>query len=113
MTNTIPLRQDDLPERMVHTWQHIFDSGLLWYINRSLFHPLGYALGIEHSGAGWSLHYAGEPVSFGDDTDEDAKFKALNELLAAAREHGVTPPNGVTVFQVEARVEREAGGEVS
>lgn len=97
-----PLRAE-APERLVHTWQHVFDSGLLWYLNRTVFHPVGYALSVDGADEpggpkGWALHYAGEPVTFADDVDEAAKLEAFGQLLAAAREHGVSPVGGVPFF---------------
>lgn len=96
---TTPLRAD-APERMIHTWQHAFDSGLIWYLNRTVFHPRGYALALDgpDDPAGWSLHYAGEPVTFAADVDEPAKLAAFEHLLATAREHGVSPATGSPYF---------------
>lgn len=100
---TCPTTVHNIPERRAHTWAHLSDSGLLWYINRALLHPLGYALSIDGGAAdtdqdalGWCLHSTdGEVISFAPDTDEDAKLAALEQLLATARTHRVSPPDGI------------------
>lgn len=61
-------------------------SGLLWLINRVVFHPRGFALGIEFNEAGeaigWQLFGEGrEPYSFGSDFDENALFDAAERTL--------------------------------
>jgi hypothetical protein len=62
-------------------WTALVDSGLLWLINRSVFHPRGYALAVSEDG--WDL--------LGDGTDpwhfelpegmEDELFQKVKELL--------------------------------
>lgn len=65
-------------------------TGLLWLINRTTFHPRGFALGIEFNengqAIGWRLFGDGsEQWTFGADVDEDAKFAAVERLFAAHR----------------------------
>lgn len=96
---TAPQWARDLPARDEHTLAHLADSGLLWWINRSLLHPSGYALAVAYNPdgtdiVGWSLHYAGDPISYADDIDEAAKLAAVEQLFATARQHRVSPPNG-------------------
>lgn len=67
------------------------DSGLLWLINRTVFHPRGLALalvaGDDGTIAGWRLTGDGtEPMWFSPD-DEPGLFAAAKDTLAAA-EHG-------------------------
>ena len=53
----VPL-QSDLPNRSL---DELRTSGLLWLINRTVFHPRGYALsinyadGVDAPATGWSL----------------------------------------------------------
>lgn len=66
-------------------------TGLLWFINRSLFWPRGYAIALTASKAdgsilGWSIDGDGsEPIVSGDPGREAEKLAAVNCLLAAAR----------------------------
>lgn len=65
------------------------DSGLLWLVNRVVFHPRGLALGLVTDAdglTGWQLVGDGtEPMWFAPD-DEPALFAAAQATLAAA--HG-------------------------
>ncbi|MFJ1664817.1 hypothetical protein ACIOK4_00220 [Streptomyces bottropensis] len=63
------------------------ESGLLWLINRTVFHPRGIALalvfGEAGEAAGWQLTGDGnEPMWFSPD-DEAALFAAAKATLAA------------------------------
>lgn len=61
------------------------DTGLLWLINTTVFHPRGYSLAIKvdkdsGTAVGWNLLGDGtEPWTFGDDCDD--KFQAAQSLL--------------------------------
>ena len=63
------------------------DSGLLWLINRVVFHPRGFALALhEEDGTivGWSLQGDGsEPWSFST-TSEKALFLLAEKTLMEA-----------------------------
>jgi len=64
-------------------------SGLLWLINRVVFHPRGYALALvidDHGdAAGWTLQGDGtEPWRFADPSREDEHFADVAETLRAA-----------------------------
>ena len=64
------------------------DAGLLWLINRVVFHPRGLALALhEQDGVahGWELLAAppGEPFIFPEDVDTDS-FRRAEETLRAA-----------------------------
>lgn len=64
------------------------DSGLLWLINRVVFHPRGVALALhEEDGEarGWELLAApeGEPFAFPESVDTDS-FRRAEETLRAA-----------------------------
>lgn len=65
-------------------------SGLLWLINRVVFHPRGFALGfVFHEGelAGWQLQGDGtDPFRYDNDIDE------RDLMRAAERELGGRPP---------------------
>ena len=71
-------------------WAELRDTGLLWLINATVFHPRGYALAIHYDGngdaSGWSILGDGtESWGFaGDDaTTEriDDLFRQVKELL--------------------------------
>ncbi|QJT01779.1 hypothetical protein G9272_16890 [Streptomyces asoensis] len=64
------------------------ESGLLWLINRTVFHPRGLALALYQDGQvahGWTLIGAGgdEPFTFPESTDLDG-FKRAEKTLRAA-----------------------------
>jgi hypothetical protein len=75
----------------VRSWDELKDSGLLWLINRVVFHPRGFALALVRDGAGdggvvgWRL--------LGDGTEawsmslpEVAEFERAARTLALPRE---------------------------
>lgn len=72
-------------------WGELRDSGLLWLINRVVFHPRGYALFVtmrDGEPVGWGLQGDGSEVwTFSG--DEDHHFEAVQytfaEQAAAAR----------------------------
>jgi hypothetical protein len=67
------------------------DSGLLWLINRVVFHPRGYSLALHVSDpdtagvktvTGWSIQGTGADVwVFGPGVDEDAMLAKVREVL--------------------------------
>lgn len=65
------------------------DSGLLWLINRTLFHPSGLALAVhtdeDGTAYGWSLLRSpdGEPWTYDAETDADRLHRAETTLAAA------------------------------
>lgn len=64
------------------------DTGLLWLINRSVFHPIGLALGFAYDDdgrfAGWCLFGDGsEPMRFDDTADHEFFAKAMATLDSA------------------------------
>jgi len=66
------------------------DSGLLWLVNASVFHPRGLAMAlhVDSQGevTGWSLLGDGnEPWRF-DDADADERFLAATATLDEAME---------------------------
>lgn len=68
---------------MDRPFEELSDSGLLWLINRTVFHPRGYALALtiaDGKAVGWSLLGDGtEPWQFGD--DENDKFRRAEAAL--------------------------------
>jgi hypothetical protein len=67
------------------------DSGLLWLINRAVFHPRGFALALSYHGGevvGWKLLGDGsEPWQFGE--GEDQNFAAAEATLRDAGGRGL------------------------
>lgn len=63
-------------------------SGLLWLINRVVFHPRGYALGLhvddDGTVTGWSLQGDGREVWAFDDHNEDLLFSSAEQTLREA-----------------------------
>jgi hypothetical protein len=68
------------------------ESGLLWLINRTVFHPRGFALGLVHGtdgkAIGWTLLGDGkEPWRYASEQSEDRRFAAAEATLQAAKEN--------------------------
>lgn len=72
---------------MDRPFEELSDSGLLWLINRTVFHPRGYALALtvtDGEATGWSLLGDGsEPWQFGG--DETSNFRRAEATLNAHR----------------------------
>lgn len=71
--------------------QELVDSGLLWLVNRCVFHPRGLALGLfveEGEVLGWRLLAADadQPFAFADPQDTDGYRRAETTLHAALAE---------------------------
>lgn len=68
---------------MDRPFEDLSATGLLWLINRVVFHPRGYALAItvtDGKATGWSLLGDGsEPWQFGD--DENDNFRRAEAAL--------------------------------
>jgi hypothetical protein len=80
----------EYPRPQGRPFSELSDTGLLWLINRVVFHPRGFALGITHApnsqgieeATGWSLLGDGSEVwVMGDDVDEDALLAKVREML--------------------------------
>lgn len=66
---------------------NLIDDGVLWIINKAVFHPRGYALAYDPATKELTLMGDGsESWLFGDSDLEDQKFAALNTLLKKATE---------------------------
>lgn len=68
-------------------WDEMRDSGLLWLINRVVFHPRGYALAFvmqDGEPIGWKLNGDGSEV-WEFDGDEDDLFARAEQTLADHR----------------------------
>lgn len=93
----VPFDQKGKPERTVYSFAQLSETGMLWLLNRVIFHPRGFALAIEYADGvaqpcGWSLIGNGTEVwKFADDAMEDEKFAATEALFAHVREHGIAP----------------------
>lgn len=74
-------RDEAAPAR---AWVELRESGLLWLVNRAVFHPRGFALALvmrDSEPVGWQLLGDGsEPWRFG--VDEDELFAAAEATLA-------------------------------
>ncbi|MFF4900514.1 hypothetical protein [Streptomyces sp. NPDC001068] len=81
------------PQDEARPFSELADAGLLWLINRVVFHPRGLALAMhcDDSGAayGWSLlrNDEGEPWQFDVATDADGLTRAENTITAALADH--------------------------
>lgn len=103
---TCPFAHQDDPGRL-RPWEELREAGLLWLINRMVFHPLGWALAIDSDGRGWQLLGDGREVwSFAGDEGEQfdraqatlrpgdpvaGELARINAILAA---HGFNYPTG-------------------
>lgn len=66
----------------------LLSDGVLWAINRCVYHPRGFALALDSELGGFTLHGNGtEPWCFQADAVEDEKFAAHEALLERARLH--------------------------
>lgn len=66
-----------------YSWEHLKTSGLLWLINRVVFHPRGFALGlvrVDGEYVGWRLLGDGSEV-WKFDGDEDDEFARAQQTL--------------------------------
>lgn len=81
------IKPTDDPE--VRAFSELSDTGMLWFINRSVFHPLGYALALhmddEGETIGWLLLGDGtESWSFSEHADDEC-FRKVHEFIGAHR----------------------------
>lgn len=80
--------QPDPSAPAVRPFHELSESGLLWLINRAVFHPRGFALALVRQGGvlvGWRLLGDGsEPWRF--DGDEDTHFGAAEQTLRRTRD---------------------------
>jgi len=79
-----------MPDGTPRPFAELSDSGVLWAINRALFHPRGYALAIRHdadgNAAGWLILGDGtEPWVYEPSVDEDQHFADFEAMLRALR----------------------------
>lgn len=83
-TTTIRVGPEPWPETL-RSWGDLRSSGLLWLINRVVFHPRGWALALVHRDdeiVGWKLLGDGrEPWRFDGGTEGDM-FAAAESTLA-------------------------------
>lgn len=103
----------------VKGWDELRTSGLLWLINRTVFHPRGWALAlVSRDGeiVGWQLlGDGGEIWTFGD--SEDAHFAAAQAALtphpAPKRNPGglVSGPQFARLYLDEKIVGFDSGGD--
>lgn len=71
----------------VYDFENFRQFGGLWMLNRTVFHPRGFALAFVYGTKrevpiGWTLQGDGtEPWCFGDDAVEHRAFQSFEELL--------------------------------
>lgn len=74
-----------------HGWDDLLDTGLLWYINTTCFHPQGFALAVVRDDrgrtVGWTMLGDGEEaISFDPhDPTVDDKFASFHEFMDSLR----------------------------
>lgn len=91
-------------------------TGLLWLINRQVFHPLGFALALHTDNLGravsWSLQGDGvAPMNFPDGMETDSR-RLADQTLAEAREQARRAAEPEPQPEPEVEVEVEVGPEV-
>ncbi|WP_353809145.1 hypothetical protein [Agromyces sp. SYSU T00194] len=69
-------------------WAELLDSGLLWLINRQVFHPHGFSLSVhtnEHGEpTGWALRGDGTEIhAFPYELEQEYFERAMAEIEAA------------------------------
>ena len=79
----------EIPQADIRPLAELRTSGLLWLINRVVFHPRGFAVALHVTDAGevvgWQLlGDGGEVWSFSEEADE-ASFLIAEETLRKAR----------------------------
>ena len=94
-------QKEPAPERQVFTFAQMLPTGVLWLINRTVFHPRGLALGLtvrhdedaEHA-EGWEIVASpdGTPYRYDDPDVEARKHLEVEQLFDLVRAHGVMPP---------------------
>lgn len=68
----------------VYKFEELQTTGLLWLINRVVFHPRGYALAVvkdENKVLGFELLGTGEEIFVFDENTDDEKFAMVKKLL--------------------------------
>lgn len=86
-----------IPDKLAFTFNGLRDTGILWAINRVLFHPRGFALALAYAPedlddtgepVGWNLYSAesGQVYEFENGT-EDSNFKKFEAFLESIRYH--------------------------
>jgi len=85
-------------------FEELREHGLLWLINRTVFHPRGYALGLSYpedasredieahrvQPVGFTILGDGtEPWNYDNEMHEDAPFEAAEALFASLRPDAV------------------------
>lgn len=60
-------------------------TGILWLLNRQVFHPRGFALAIHPEDGTWELVGDGTEVFAFEGTTDDEKFAAVERFLGERR----------------------------
>lgn len=81
-------------------FRRLSEYGVLWLVNRAVFHPRGFALSLVYADGepepyGWTIEGDGtEPWRFDEDLVEDQRFEAVRDLLRQAATFGRAPHEG-------------------
>ena len=92
----VPAVWVDIDTEVYYPISALLDTGVLWLINKSVFHPRGFALTLvkdQDTGdiKGWTLQGDGtEPWAFTTEVD-DEKFTMVETLFEYARIFGKAP----------------------
>jgi hypothetical protein len=91
-----PFTLPPAPQQPVRPFADFRELGLLWLVNRVVFHPRGYALALAYNDGvctGWELLGDGsEPWRYADEVDEDNAHAAVEALLADLRANPTPTP---------------------
>lgn len=86
--NAHGVREHDDDDPSIRDWQEFRGAGLLWLVNKVVFHPRGYALAFATDGdvdapvVGWVLLGDGsEPWTFDPSVPNDEMFAAVKALM--------------------------------
>lgn len=76
--------------RLLRPFSELSTTGMLWFINRSVFHPLGFALAVQKEAdgtvTGWTMQGSGDECwTFTNDAD-DEEFAKAHTFLRSLRD---------------------------
>lgn len=85
----------ELEPRPLRPFSDLRDTGMLWLINRVVFHPRGFALAIQRDdngdAVGWAMQGMGDEVWTFTEGDDEESFAKVEVFLAELRDTKAGP----------------------